>query len=76
MPEKPSLSRELATDELPDDANETLDEARTVHRKPRASGQRASGSEEKAGTEERPGAEPTPGTRPKFKAPPFDPLTY
>lgn len=70
------LSRELAEDELPNEANETLEEARTVHRKPLASGKRARGSEEKPGTEERPSAKPSPGTRPDFKPPPFEPPTY
>ena len=76
MSEQYSLSRELAQDELPVDADETLEEARTVPRKPLAAGQRASGSEEKAGTEGRPGTQPTPGKRPEFKAPPFEPTSY
>jgi hypothetical protein len=75
MSEQYGLSRELAQDELPTDANETLEEARPVHRKSLASGRRASGSEEKPGTEERPSAEPAPDTRPEFKTPPFDPPT-
>ncbi len=76
MPEGYSLSRELAKDELPEGANETLEEARTVHRKPLASGQRARGSEEKPGTEERLSAEPAPDKRPEFKPPPFEPPSY
>jgi hypothetical protein len=76
MSEQYSLSRELAEDELPGDANEALEEARPVHRKPLASGKRASGSEEKPGTEERPSAEPAPAARPQFKTPPFEPPTY
>ena len=73
MSEQYGLSRELAEDELPDYADETLEEARTVDRKPLSSGQRASGTEEKAGTEGRPSTQPTPGKRPEFKAPPFEP---
>jgi len=76
MSEQYGLSRELAQDELPDDAHETLEEARTVPRKPLASGKRASGSEEKAGTEERPSADPARDTRPEFKPPPFEPPTH
>lgn len=73
MSENYRLSRPLPEDELPDDANETLEEARTVHRQPGASGQRATASEEKAGTEENPSAEPAPAPRPAFKPPPFEP---
>jgi hypothetical protein len=76
MSEQYSLSRELDEDELPDDADESLKEAQTVNRKPLASGQRASGSEEKPGTEERPRPEPAPDTRPEFKAPPFERPTH
>ena len=76
MSEQQNLSRDLTQDELPVDADETLEEARTVPRKPLASGQRASGSEDRAGTVGRPSAQPMPGRRPEFKAPPFEPTSY
>jgi len=76
MSDQYGLSRDLSQDELPHDAHEALEEARTVDRKPLASGKRASGTEEKAGTEERPSSDPARDTRPEFKPPPFDAPTH
>jgi hypothetical protein len=56
------LSRELRDDELPENAREELEEARTAHRKTPPRERRAGGSEE------RPGTETAPWKRPKAEA--------
>jgi hypothetical protein len=73
MPERESLSRDLADDEIPEDVDETLEEARTTHRKPPTSRLRSGGSEEKEGTEEKPRTVPTPESRTAIKPPPLKP---
>jgi hypothetical protein len=73
MAERHDLSRELAEDEVPGEANEDLEEARAVHRRPRVSGRRSGGSEEKAGIEERAGETPAMEARPEIKPPPLEP---
>jgi hypothetical protein len=65
------LSRELADDEVPTEATEQLEEARTLHRRSRTSGRSAGGSEEKAGKVERGREPPTLKDRPALKPPPF-----
>lgn len=75
VPERDRLSRELSDEEVPDDANETLEEARTIHRKRIASGRRGSGSEDKAGTEEVAREMPSLEARPPLKPPPLKPRT-
>jgi hypothetical protein len=72
MSERYDLSRDLAGDEVPSVPSEAHDAARPVHRKPVASGGRATASEEKPGTEERPESEPRRNERPDVKAPPLE----
>jgi hypothetical protein len=67
-----NLSRPLAQNELPSEATEALEQARTVARKPLPPG-RATGMERKAGTAGRPATAPTAKKRPEFKLPPFEP---
>jgi hypothetical protein len=76
MTEEHNLSRELADDELPPEPSETLEEARPVHRKPLASGLRASATEEKPGTQDRPREGPARDRRPDLKPPPFEASNY
>jgi hypothetical protein len=73
MSEQYGLSRELAEEELSDDSDEGLEEARPTHRKPVASGQRRGGSEEKAGTVEEAGEMTAPEARPAIEPPPLKP---
>jgi hypothetical protein len=54
MPDRDRYSRELSENELPAEAREELEEARTVHRKALPLAGRAGGSEERAGIETTP----------------------
>ena len=54
MPDLDRYSRELSEDEVPAEAREDLEEARTVHRKALPLAGRAGGSEERAGIESTP----------------------
>jgi hypothetical protein len=76
MSEQYGLSRELAENEVPPEANERLEQARPVDRRGRASGGRASATEEKPGTAERPSEPPVRDARPDLKPPPFEPPNY
>jgi hypothetical protein len=73
MAEQSSLSRELAENELPEHATESLEEAQPGHRRHVVPGQPAGGSEEKSGAEGRPSKVPTPESRPTLKPPPLQP---
>lgn len=56
---KNRLSRELKPTELPQDADERLSEATTVHRQPPDSKRVAGGAEHRAGVEQEDQASPT-----------------
>jgi hypothetical protein len=73
MSERDRLSRELGDKELPDEDDQEIEEARTVHRKAPPLAGRAGGSEERAGIEKRPRKPPVLEERPPLKPPPIKP---
>jgi hypothetical protein len=69
MPDRERLSRELRDEELPEQATEELEEARTVRRRPPLAG-RAGGSEERPGVDRTPREMPREEERLPIEPPP------